>query len=78
MTNDYGAPLDSNGYAPSIFETDHCLCCFLGASATGANLARHEIFGGPNRQKSKRLGLWVLLCPDVMRPCTPTHGAARR
>ena len=63
MRNDYGAPLDSNGYAPSIFEADHCFCCFLGASATGANLARHEIFGGPNRQKSKRLGLWVWLCP---------------
>lgn len=31
--------------------------------AFGANLARHEIFGGSRREKSKRLGLWVWLCP---------------
>ena len=25
---------------------------------------RHEVFFGPNRQKSKRLGLWVNLCHE--------------
>ena len=24
----------------------------------------HEVFGGPDRAKSKRYGLWVLLCHD--------------
>ena len=64
MTNEYGAPLDENGYAPSIVnDGDFCFCCLKGGSAFGANLARHEIFGGSRREKSKRLGLWVWLCP---------------
>ena len=28
------------------------------------HLDRHEIFGGANREKSKRMGLWVVLCHD--------------
>lgn len=64
MTNEYGAELDRNGYAPSIVnDGDFCFCCLKGGSAFGANLARHEIFGGSRREKSKRLGLWVWLCP---------------
>lgn len=60
MKNEYGDPLDKNGYAASIIpHTTGCYRCgYLG------DLARHEIFGGRGRrEKSKRLGLWVLLCP---------------
>ena len=59
--NEYGMILDHNGYAPSIVQTDMscCFCC----RKTNDKLDRHEIFGGrANREKSKRLGLWVLLC----------------
>lgn len=58
MKNEYGVQLDRNGYAPSIMQDDGC--CFVCLNITAA---RHEVFGGPNRQKSKRLGLWVNLCP---------------
>lgn len=76
MTNEYGAELDCNGYAPSIVnDGDFCFCCLKGGSAFGANLARHEIFGGSRREKSKRLGLWVLLCP---RCHEAMHTDARR
>ena len=36
-------------------------CCFL--CGKGGDLARHEIYGGADRQTSKAVGLWVLLCP---------------
>ena len=50
--------LDSNGYAPSILsKSPTCLIC--GRYRT----ARHEVFFGPYRDKSKRLGLWANLCP---------------
>ena len=71
MVNEYGVKLDSNGYAPSVLQPyilnpdavhpygDYCfLCCKTG------DLARHEVFHGSNRQKSKALGCWVLLCPE--------------
>lgn len=60
MTNEYGAELDRNGYAPSIVQddTDCCYICY----GCREKLDRHEIFGGANRSKSKRLGLWVTLC----------------
>ena len=60
MTNEYGVRLDSNGYAPSVvepFDTGMCFAC-----GVGGDLARHEIFFGPNRAKSKALGCWVYLC----------------
>ena len=58
--NEYGAELDRNGYAPSILQDDleACFICF----GCHEKLDRHEVFGGANRQKSKRLGLWVTLC----------------
>lgn len=59
--------LDRNGYAPSIMQTDQ-IRCFRCMTQTG-KLDRHEVFGAANRQKSKRLGLWVVLC----RSC---HSAA--
>ena len=46
-----------NGYAPSIVPSDDCLIC---GSTEG--LQRHEVFHGAFREKSKRLGCWVLLC----------------
>lgn len=60
MKNEYGAPLDRNGYAPSILQGDEnaCFTCF----GCREKHDRHEVFGGANRQKSKRLGLWVTLC----------------
>jgi Zn-finger protein len=51
--------LDRNGYAESILQyEDHCLLCY-----STLHLQRHEVFHGPNRDKSKRYGLWVKLCP---------------
>ena len=60
MTNEYGQPLDRNGYAPSIISNEAvCLNCY-----TTLNLQRHEVFHGmAYRQKSKKYGLWVHLCP---------------
>lgn len=62
MINEYGEELDRNGYAASVVqkEDDRCILC---GTQTGP-FPRHEIFHGANRQKSKRLGLWVWLCPD--------------
>jgi len=59
MTNEYDDELDLNGYAMSICGNGKCVIC--GATDT---LVRHEIFHGPNRTKSKSLGLWVSLCPN--------------
>lgn len=61
MTNEFGVRLDANGYAPSIVQIFEDRVCF-NCEASG-DLARHEIFNGYNRQKSKAYGLWVNLCP---------------
>lgn len=59
MKNEYGVPLDRNGYAPSIVGCDNeCALCH---KQLNEHLDRHEIFGGAYREKSKRLGLWVYL-----------------
>lgn len=52
--------MDINGYNPSIMQhnLDHCYIC--GRSCE--KLDRHEVFGGAYRAKSKRMGLWVMLC----------------
>lgn len=65
MKNEFGVPLSRNGYAPSILQDDAGERCFL-CSANGAaeHLDRHEPFGGANREKSKRLGMWVSLCHE--------------
>jgi len=57
--------MDSNGYAPSLIKKSYgeCDSCFL-CGRTSGKLDRHEIFHGPYRQKSKRLGLWVTLCHE--------------
>ena len=65
--------LDQNGYAPSILTGHGPDCCFL--CGRNGHLDRHEIFGASNRQKSKRIGLWVHLC----RSCHESvhHNAVR-
>ena len=60
--NEYGVKLDRNGYAPSICQEAEC--CFK-CGRTNGKLDRHEIWGGNFRTKSKRYGLWVLLCHDT-------------
>lgn len=56
--------MDKSGYAPSIMQDTvfEPFCYLCGANGALDKLDRHEIFGGPYREKSKRLGLWVLLC----------------
>lgn len=58
MTNEYGVHLDRNSYAPSILQDREG--CFLCGRYT--DLDRHEPLNSYNRKKSKRLGLWVILC----------------
>lgn len=53
---------DSNGYTKSLLNTESGRCYVCGQYRT---TARHEIFGGPNRQQSKALGMWANVCP----PC---------
>jgi len=60
MKNDYGVVLDRNGYAPSVLQGDLDRCYLCGGSAE--KLDRHEVYPAANRQKSKALGLWVMLC----------------
>lgn len=60
--NEYGVKLDSNGYAPSILnQQPTCLIC--GRYHT----ARHEVFYGPYRDKSKRLGCGRISARGVTR-----------
>ena len=66
MKNEYGEPLDKNGYASSVFPQT---CCYYASerSCTGTDLVRHEVYhhdqGGATRAMSKRYGAWVTLCP---------------
>lgn len=62
MKNEYGAPIGKNGYAPSILQDD-LSCCYL-CGRSNCKLDRHEVYPAHNRQHSKRLGLWVMLCHD--------------
>ena len=50
-----------NGYVDSIVQVNGTYCFRCGYEG---DVARHEIFYGEGRrEKSKRLGLWVHLCP---------------
>ena len=51
---------DRNGYNPSIMQHDLSRCYICGRSCE--KLDRHEPIGGALRSKSKRYGLWVMLC----------------
>lgn len=62
--NEYGEPLDSNGYAPSVMQFDTSVCYLCGRR--GGKLDRHEPWHGlALRQKSKRYGMWCMLCHDT-------------
>ena len=50
--------MDKNGYNESLFPTNRCLIC-----GKQTDLVRHEVFHGSNRQKSKKYGCWIILCP---------------
>lgn len=53
--------LDRNGYAPSIMCAEEK--CYL--SGRTANLCRHEVYFGKNRETSKRNGFWCFLAPEL-------------
>lgn len=66
--NEYGEPLDKNGYSESAFPTGQCYYADDKYTACyGSDLCRHEVFhadmGGTIREQSKRYGAWVNLCP---------------
>ena len=60
-SNEYGTRLDKNGYAPTLFpcEDGTCYRCH-----NTVQTARHEIYGGALRSKSKQFGLWINVCPQ--------------
>ena len=62
MTNEFGIELDSNGYAPSILQEDLTYCIWCGRR--DRKLDRHEPFNAALRKKSKKYGLWVMLCHE--------------
>lgn len=81
MQNEYGEKLDRNGYAPSIVQagTEEYPDCYLcGEYIPCEHLDRHEIFGGVYREKSKRLGLWVLLHHNICHENGPAAAHQNR
>ena len=59
MNNKLGQKIGANGYVPSIVEEDgRCYLC----GRTDRGMQRHEAYHGAYREKSKNLGLWVMLC----------------
>ena len=79
MTNEYGAKLDRNGYAPSIVQEDNSKCYICGCTE---RLQRHEPFNQTaNRVKSKNLGMWVTLCSfchDLCHSSLKEYGQAMK
>jgi hypothetical protein len=63
--NQFGQPLDRNGYSASLLFGHGPNQCYLCRQYGHAE--RHEVFGSANRQKSKELGLWVHLCEECHR-----------
>lgn len=50
-----------NGYSMSLFDTEDGTCYLCGYVG---DTARHEvIYGISNRSLSKKLGLWIAVCP---------------
>ena len=49
-----------NGYGSSLFPTEDGTCYVCGYVG---DTARHEIIHGANRSLSKKLGLWIAVCP---------------
>lgn len=75
MKNEYGETLDRSGYAPSIVQRNMTRCYMCNAPGL---LERHEVFGAANRDKSKRLGLWVHLCTRCHRGVDGVHFKAEK
>jgi len=64
-----------SGYAPSIMQAETSFCYLCGRR--GRKLDRHEPFGGAYRNKSKALGMWVVLChEDCHEGRNGAHGDA--
>ena len=53
--------MDRNGYNDSLFVTEHGKCYICHRHI---DTARHEVLHGPNRQLSKKYGLWINVCPS--------------
>ena len=57
--------MDSNGYNPSIMDTEDGVCYLHKADC---ETVRHEIYGGNGgRKMSKANGFWVNICPFCHR-----------
>ena len=53
--------MDRNGYNISIMGSVDGIDYFTGEPE---ETVRHEIFNGPNREKSKKDGLWIAITPE--------------
>jgi hypothetical protein len=60
--NQFGMPLDRNGYARPLIKAGPGRCLLCGR--VDRPLQRHEVFHGPNRQKAKALGCWLTICDE--------------
>ena len=49
-------------YSPSILQSEEDQVWCFRCGRCNEKLDRHEVFGGPFRDKSKAFGLWVTLC----------------
>ena len=69
--NEFGMPLDKNGYSQSIIPGHSVWCCWncKQNGAVSGGLDRHEVIhndmGGKYRERCKRFGLWVHLCHNT-------------
>lgn len=52
--------MDRNGYNKSLFKTEAGVCYIC---KTYCETARHEVYGASNRDFSKKLGMWIDVCP---------------
>lgn len=53
-----------NGYGKSLFDTEDGTCYLCGFVG---DTARHEVLFGAVRPLSKKLGLWIAVCPACHR-----------
>lgn len=66
--------MDRNGYEPSILGAyNFCFVCYK-----QGDLARHEVFHGAFRERSKKYGLWINVCPECHNKIHFTDGQLDR
>ena len=53
--------MGKNGYNKSLLDTEEGTCYIC--KEEDCETARHEIFGASNREFSKKLGMWINVCP---------------